>query len=120
MPDTAAGKFARFYTVSQPRKHRRGYTVYRVTARVSGGWNSRTQVFPCAPELAVTVRRAWVKRARLGRASWRSLWVGCMHLHPPPVISTSFATISFVQNEESWNPVSFQHAKTASTCMSSM
>uniref|UniRef100_UPI00358E192A ribosomal protein S6 kinase delta-1-like n=1 Tax=Myxine glutinosa TaxID=7769 RepID=UPI00358E192A len=34
MPDTAAGKFARFYTVSHPEKHRRGYTVYRVTARI--------------------------------------------------------------------------------------
>lgn len=29
------GELARFYTVTDPRKHEKGYTVYKVTARVS-------------------------------------------------------------------------------------
>lgn len=28
---------ARFYTVTEPQRHPRGYTVYKVTARVSAG-----------------------------------------------------------------------------------
>lgn len=31
------GELARFYTVTDPKKHQKGYTVYKVTARVSGG-----------------------------------------------------------------------------------
>ncbi len=29
------GELARFYTVTDPKKHQKGYTVYKVTARVS-------------------------------------------------------------------------------------
>uniref|UniRef100_A0A3B4AWW1 PX domain-containing protein n=1 Tax=Periophthalmus magnuspinnatus TaxID=409849 RepID=A0A3B4AWW1_9GOBI len=29
------GELARFYTVTDPKKHKKGYTVYKVTARVS-------------------------------------------------------------------------------------
>lgn len=29
------GELARFYTVTDPKKHEKGYTVYKVTARVS-------------------------------------------------------------------------------------
>lgn len=34
-PRERPGELARFYTVSEPRRHPRGHTVYKVTARVS-------------------------------------------------------------------------------------
>lgn len=36
-PRERSADLARFYTVTEPRRHPRGYTVYKVTARVSGG-----------------------------------------------------------------------------------
>lgn len=38
------GELARFYTVTDPKKHQKGYTVYKVTARVrkSGGVAAQT------------------------------------------------------------------------------
>uniref|UniRef100_A0A8C8SE80 Ribosomal protein S6 kinase delta-1 n=1 Tax=Pelusios castaneus TaxID=367368 RepID=A0A8C8SE80_9SAUR len=33
-PRELAGELARFYTVTEPRRHPRGYTVYKVTARI--------------------------------------------------------------------------------------
>lgn len=49
---------ARFYTVTEPQRHPRGYTVYKVTARVSA-WIG-------------TPGRGTGSRRRLGAASGRS------------------------------------------------
>lgn len=42
------GELARFYTVTDPKKHQKGYTVYKVTARVrkagegkQTGWSAK-------------------------------------------------------------------------------
>lgn len=36
-PRERGADLARFYTVTEPQRHPRGYTVYKVTARVSAG-----------------------------------------------------------------------------------
>lgn len=36
-PRERSADLARFYTVTEPQRHPRGYTVYKVTARVSAG-----------------------------------------------------------------------------------
>uniref|UniRef100_A0A452QXJ7 Sorting nexin 15 n=1 Tax=Ursus americanus TaxID=9643 RepID=A0A452QXJ7_URSAM len=36
-PRERGADLARFYTVTEPQRHPRGYTVYKVTARVSEG-----------------------------------------------------------------------------------
>ena len=43
-PRERGADLARFYTVTEPQRHPRGYTVYKVTARVSAvaGWGSES------------------------------------------------------------------------------
>lgn len=40
-PRNRGGEVARFYTVTEPKRHPRGYTVYKVTARVSCLWGGQ-------------------------------------------------------------------------------
>jgi hypothetical protein len=46
---------ARFYTVTEPQRHPRGYTVYKVTARVSAGgeWDWRRPMAGQALEMEI-------------------------------------------------------------------
>lgn len=49
-PRERGGDLARFYTVTEPRRHPRGHTVYKVTARVSqcpAGPEPRPRPPPC-------------------------------------------------------------------------
>lgn len=45
-----SGELARFYTVTDPKKHQKGYTVYKVTARVS-----EDRMLTAASELMLSV-----------------------------------------------------------------
>ncbi|GCC40014.1 hypothetical protein chiPu_0024407, partial [Chiloscyllium punctatum] len=34
LPQKNKGDLVRFYTITDPKRHRKGYTVYKVTARI--------------------------------------------------------------------------------------
>lgn len=101
-PRERGGDLARFYTVTEPQRHPRGYTVYKVTARVSAGVGRAEN-----PELGArgtqgmdpgggwcltlgqSLARDWVRRVpgpawevgTPGRLGWR-LGGGCSRLCP--------------------------------------
>lgn len=62
-PRERGADLARFYTVTEPRRHPRGHTVYKVTARVS----RRPPPSPSPPRLSAPgLPRVWAVEPPLG------------------------------------------------------
>lgn len=98
-PRERGADLARFYTVTEPQRHPRGYTVYKVTARVSAGvrrgwylelggeglrWGPwRGGAWPRS-EPRVGLGAPGAGRASEGGLGegWGALRVGCSGLHP--------------------------------------
>lgn len=95
-PRERGGDLARFYTVTEPRRHPRGHTVYKVTARVSqrpAGPRPPPpppcrlpgrRPAPCLPRSPIRPGPPVVRSLKpLLCAEW-SLWLGCRWGSSPP------------------------------------
>uniref|UniRef100_A0A8C0KJW1 Ribosomal protein S6 kinase delta-1 n=1 Tax=Canis lupus dingo TaxID=286419 RepID=A0A8C0KJW1_CANLU len=65
-PRERGGDLARFYTVTEPQRHPRGYTVYKVTARVSAGVGRAEN-----PELGIIVWKRYSDFKKLHKELWQ-------------------------------------------------
>ncbi|XP_074846089.1 ribosomal protein S6 kinase delta-1 isoform X2 [Carettochelys insculpta] len=83
-----AGELARFYTVTEPQRHPRGYTVYKVTARLVGSMVDMTSLPQCLLGLCHSYRelvtcsfgglpgqklKLWKHGGRSHRDSWKTI-----------------------------------------------